>query len=852
MPSYQKGAALKDAWVLIPFVAMAASCGAGQRVESASACGGGFADCDGETSTGCEVNLLTNSHHCGACDGRCRGGMVCINGQCESVVETASSENHLCELHVDGGIACRGMNRYGQLGDGTVTRRSRVVDVFDLEDAVEIVVGNDHSCARRGNGQVSCWGRNHLGQLGDGTASDAPTARPVSVIELPDAEELYAAGHRTCARRAQGQVVCWGAIEEVGGGYREAPMPVDGPLLVADREAENFHINNEPVDSRRVDVAVHGMSRCPYFNKSLKALISVAKALEPDVRLRVEYIGRSEQGKLTSMRGEPEVRGDLFQICARIHGPYTRWLDFLRCQSEDWRQIPGNALHCASKANIDTTSILHCVEKGEGRALLEKSFQVSREAKALGSPTFIIDGERFTGGRRESDFAAAVCPYLADSIPDYCGEHLLPTPVVFTLLSDGRCTQRECDVSAEIRRIKAEVKGARIGRVDFGTPRGRELHSSAGEAMLPLLIVNDEDGRASKGLQSVKRFDGVGDLLVRSLGRFDPIKAEWVLRPVVNVRYLVDERCKTRECELATRFESSTKRQLPTSKVIHIDYHTEEGRALWERYTAAVEAAQPETGDKRPGLPVALFSKALEHEENMFSKLRRRIRVFEEEYAVQLGSWDPTAEICDNGVDDDGDRRVDCRDSDCREALSCRPLKRRRIDLFVMGRCPYGSKVLDAMTKVVDHFGRRRQKIDFNVQFIGRVEATGALTSMRGEDEVEDDLRMICAQRHYGARYEFLNFITCQQKNLRSPSWEQCVQPPMKTDVIRRCAEGDEGQRLLRQSFELAEALGFKASPSTLLNNRNITTEKQPQSIVDAFCAQNKLPECSTPVDTSP
>jgi hypothetical protein len=252
------------------------------------------------------------------------------------------------------------------------------------------------------------------------------------------------------------------------------------------------------------------------------------------------------------------------------------------------------------------------------------------------------------------------------------------------------------------------------------------------------------------------------------------------------------------------------------------------------------------------GLPVAFFDKNLESEQDTFYRFQSRLMDFGEEYAYQLGQWDPTAEICDNGVDDDDDGRADCRDPECREAMDCRPLKRRRIDLFVMGRCPYGAKVLDAMTKVVAHFRRQRRKVDFRVQFVGRVSSSGTLTSMRGQGEVDDDLRMICAQRYYGASYEFLDFITCRQENLGAPTWEQCVQSPMKVDVILRCAEGDEGRRLLRQSFELAEKLGFKASPTTLVNNRHRINDRQPQAIVDAFCAHNTLPECSTPVKNTP
>jgi hypothetical protein len=45
-----------------------------------SACNAGFADCDGNPGNGCEVNLLTNLSHCGAC------GMVCPAGASSSPV----------------------------------------------------------------------------------------------------------------------------------------------------------------------------------------------------------------------------------------------------------------------------------------------------------------------------------------------------------------------------------------------------------------------------------------------------------------------------------------------------------------------------------------------------------------------------------------------------------------------------------------------------------------------------------------------------------------------------------------------------------------------------------------------
>jgi hypothetical protein len=54
-------------------------------------CNTGFADCNGNASDGCEVNIQNDSEHCGACGISCNGGQ-CINAACEcaSVSQTAT------------------------------------------------------------------------------------------------------------------------------------------------------------------------------------------------------------------------------------------------------------------------------------------------------------------------------------------------------------------------------------------------------------------------------------------------------------------------------------------------------------------------------------------------------------------------------------------------------------------------------------------------------------------------------------------------------------------------------------------------------------------------------------------
>ena len=45
-------------------------------------CNSGFANCNANNTDGCEINLLTNNNNCGACGIICTGGQVCVNGVC--------------------------------------------------------------------------------------------------------------------------------------------------------------------------------------------------------------------------------------------------------------------------------------------------------------------------------------------------------------------------------------------------------------------------------------------------------------------------------------------------------------------------------------------------------------------------------------------------------------------------------------------------------------------------------------------------------------------------------------------------------------------------------------------------
>jgi alpha-tubulin suppressor-like RCC1 family protein len=106
------------------------------------------------------------------------------------------------------------------------------VPVSGLTDATEVVTGISHTCALRATGEVVCWGADNYAQLGNGP-SDTSTSVPTPVSGITNATGLDAGLISTCARLATGQVTCWGDNEygELGDGSDHNARPT--PVLVS-------------------------------------------------------------------------------------------------------------------------------------------------------------------------------------------------------------------------------------------------------------------------------------------------------------------------------------------------------------------------------------------------------------------------------------------------------------------------------------------------------------------------------------------------------------------------------------------------------------------------------------------
>ncbi|MBI4422781.1 MAG: hypothetical protein HY554_03590 [Elusimicrobia bacterium] len=92
-----------------------------------------------------------------------------------------------------------------------------------------------------------------------------------------------------------------------------------------------------------------------------------------------------------------------------------------------------------------------------------------------------------------------------------------------------------------------------------------------------------------------------------------------------------------------------------------------------------------------------------------------------------------------------------------------------------------------------------------------------ALTTARGEAEVQEDIRQLCLFQHSGIGTYF-TYLNCRNKNLADPEQaDRCLQPGER---VRRCMDSGEGKRLLLQDARLAKELALDRAPVLLWENR--------------------------------
>ena len=281
-------------------------------------------------------------------------------------------------------------------------------------------------------------------------------------------------------------------------------------------------------------------------------------------------------------------------------------------------------------------------------------------------------------------------------------------------------------------------------------------------------------------------------------------------QPTVNVMIISDKRCA--DCNTAG-LEQGVGSRIGKPNIRKLDYGDPEGRQLFE----AVK------GEK---LPLLVFDETLDADKEASETLGRGARR-EGKYRVLNvgGKYNP---IC-------GEPNS-CSKPECQGEMSCRPETKNTLEVFVMSQCPFGVRALDAMEEVLKNFG---SALNFKVHFIANGTAAGGFQALHGQPEVDENIRQLCAIKHYPNNHKYMDYILCRNKNIRSDDWQSCTgSNGIAKAKIQSCFDG-EGKKLHEEDIKIANGMGIGASPSWIVNGKHQFSGIDAETVRQNVCQHN-------------
>ena len=124
-----------------------------------------------------------------------------------------------------------------------------------------------------------------------------------------------------------------------------------------DKKDEKISENETVSADESVRIDLYVMSQCPYGLQVENVMPEVKEKLGDSLDINIEFIGLEKDGKFNSLHGQPEIDGNMIQLCVKDTNP-EKLIDFIVCQNENNpRDLVASIDKCAEKTGIDAAAI---------------------------------------------------------------------------------------------------------------------------------------------------------------------------------------------------------------------------------------------------------------------------------------------------------------------------------------------------------------------------------------------------------------------------------------------------------------------------------------------------------------
>lgn len=183
------------------------------------------------------------------------------------------------------------------------------------------------------------------------------------------------------------------------------------------------------------------MSYCPYGTQAQSAILPVMELLKDKVKINIRFV-------YYIMHGKQEIDENTRQYCIQKE-QNDKLTTYLKCFLDS-----KNYANCLKTAKVDETKLNKCVQDADKQFSITKNFDdktswlsgkyplynvdktLNDKYKVQGSPTLIINGVEYSGGRTSEEFKKAICSGF-NKAPSECGEVIESTTASTT--TTGSC-----------------------------------------------------------------------------------------------------------------------------------------------------------------------------------------------------------------------------------------------------------------------------------------------------------------------------------------------------------------------------------------------------------------------------